>query len=110
MYEEMIITLIKHIKALSGKQSKDLAADLGISANRMSMLTNQGDMKLSTFLRLLEVSGQQMTICPSDGDTVVKLQKKNECNECEYKKIADQINETATVKMDEKTNKLVIEV
>ena len=110
MYKNEIITLIKAIKQKSGKQSRDIAAELGITPNRMSILTNQGDMKLSTFIRLLEVTGQSMEITPTVGGEVIKVSNKNQCNECEYKHIAEQMDDSAVVKMDEKTNKLVIEV
>lgn len=89
MVNEEIVTLIKQIKAASGKQSKDLAADLGISANRMSMLTTQGDMKLSTFIRLLEVSGQVMEIAPSENGEVIRIIGTNRCHKCTYKEMAE---------------------
>jgi hypothetical protein len=71
-------------------------------------MTSQGDMLLSSFIRLLEVSGQEMLIQPSSNGVVVKVQKKNECNECAYKQIAEQVD-SANVHLDE-NKKLVIEV
>jgi len=109
MEREDIVALIKAVKKQSGKMNKDLAADMGVAVTRLSTMTSQGDMLLSSFIRLLEVSGQEMLIQPSSNGVVVKVQKKNECNECAYKQIAEQV-EDAEVKLDEKTNKLVIEV
>jgi predicted transcriptional regulator len=88
--------------------NKDLAADMGVAVTRLSTMTSQGDMLLSSFIRLLEVSGQEMLIQPSSNGVVVKVQKKNECNECAYKQIAEQVD-SANVHLDE-NKKLVIEV
>lgn len=103
-----IVTLIKAVKKQSGKLNKDLAADMGVAVTRLSTMTSQGDMLLSSFIRLLEVSGQEMLIQPSSNGVVVKVQKKNECNECAYKQIAEQVD-SANVHLDE-NKKLVIEV
>lgn len=103
-----IVTLIKAVKKQSGKMNKDLAADMGVAVTRLSTMTSQGDMLLSSFIRLLEVSGQEMLIQPSSNGVVVKVQKKNECNECAYKQIAEQVD-SANVHLDE-NKKLVIEV
>ena len=103
-----IVALIKAVKKQSGKMNKDLAADMGVAVTRLSTMTSQGDMMLSTFIRLLEVSGQEMLIQPSSNGVVVKVQKKNECNECAYKQIAEKVD-SANVHLDE-NKKLVIEV
>lgn len=108
MEREDIVTLIKAVKKQSGKMNKDLAADMGVAVTRLSTMTSQGDMLLSSFIRLLEVSGQEMLIQPSSNGVVVKVQKKNECNECAYKQIAEQVD-SANVHLDE-NKKLVIEV
>ncbi len=108
MEREDIVALIKAVKKQSGKMNKDLAADMGVAVTRLSTMTSQGDMMLSTFIRLLEVSGQEMLIQPSSNGVVVKVQKKNECNECAYKQIAEQVD-SANVHLDE-NKKLVIEV
>lgn len=108
MEREEIVTLIKAVKKQSGKMNKDLAADMGVAVTRLSTMTSQGDMLLSSFIRLLEVSGQEMLIQPSSNGVVVKVQKKNECNECAYKQIAEQVD-SANVHLDE-NKKLVIEV
>lgn len=108
MEREEIVALIKAVKKQSGKMNKDLAADMGVAVTRLSTMTSQGDMLLSTFIRLLEVSGQEMLIQPSSNGVVVKVQKKNECNECAYKQIAEQVD-SANVHLDE-NKKLVIEV
>lgn len=108
MEREEIVALIKAVKKQSGKMNKDLAADMGVAVTRLSTMTSQGDMMLSTFIRLLEVSGQEMLIQPSSNGVVVKVQKKNECNECAYKQIAEQVD-SANVHLDE-NKKLVIEV
>lgn len=107
MEREEIVTLIKAVKKQSGKMNKDLAADMGVAVTRLSTMTSQGDMLLSSFIRLLEVSGQEMLIQPSSNGVVVKVQKKNECNECAYKQIAEQVD-SANVHLDE-NKKLVIE-
>ena len=103
-----IVALIKAVKKQSGKMNKDLAADMGVAVTRLSTMTSQGDMLLSSFIRLLEVSGQEMLIQPSSNGVVVKVQKKNECNECAYKQIAEKVD-SANVHLDE-NKKLVIEV
>lgn len=108
MEREEIVALIKAVKKQSGKLNKDLAADMGVAVTRLSTMTSQGDMLLSSFIRLLEVSGQEMLIQPSSNGVVVKVQKKNECNECAYKQIAEQVD-SANVHLDE-NKKLVIEV
>ncbi len=108
MEREEIVALIKAVKKQSGKMNKDLAADMGVAVTRLSTMTSQGDMLLSSFIRLLEVSGQEMLIQPSSNGVVVKVQKKNECNECAYKQIAEQVD-SANVHLDE-NKKLVIEV
>lgn len=108
MEREEIVALIKAVKKQSGKMNKDLAADMGVAVTRLSTMTSQGDMLLSSFIRLLEVSGQEMLIQPSSNSVVVKVQKKNECNECAYKQIAEQVD-SANVHLDE-NKKLVIEV
>jgi predicted transcriptional regulator len=108
MEREDIVALIKAVKKQSGKMNKDLAADMGVAVTRLSTMTSQGDMLLSSFIRLLEVSGQEMLIQPSSNGVVVKVQKKNECNECAYKQIAEQVD-SANVHLDE-NKKLVIEV
>lgn len=108
MEREEIVTLIKAVKKQSGKMNKDLAADMGVAVTRLSTMTSQGDMLLSSFIRLLEVSGQEMLIQPSSNGVVVKVQKKNECNECAYKQIAEKVD-SANVHLDE-NKKLVIEV
>ena len=108
MEREEIVALIKAVKKQSGKMNKDLAADMGVAVTRLSTMTSQGDMMLSTFIRLLEVSGQEMLIQPSSNGVVVKVQKKNECNECAYKQIAEKVD-SANVHLDE-NKKLVIEV
>lgn len=107
MEREDIVALIKAVKKQSGKMNKDLAADMGVAVTRLSTMTSQGDMLLSSFIRLLEVSGQEMLIQPSSNGVVVKVQKKNECNECAYKQIAEQVD-SANVHLDE-NKKLVIE-
>lgn len=107
MEREEIVALIKAVKKQSGKMNKDLAADMGVAVTRLSTMTSQGDMLLSSFIRLLEVSGQEMLIQPSSNGVVVKVQKKNECNECAYKQIAEQVD-SANVHLDE-NKKLVIE-
>lgn len=107
MEREDIVALIKAVKKQSGKMNKDLAADMGVAVTRLSTMTSQGDMLLSSFIRLLEVSGQEMLIQPSSNGVVVKVQKKNECNECAYKQIAEQVD-SANVHLDE-NRKLVIE-
>jgi transcriptional regulator with XRE-family HTH domain len=109
MEREEIVTLIKAVKSSSGFTNKDLAEKLGISATRLSTITSQGDMMLSTFTRLLEVAGLQMEVSPSVEGAVVRVAKNNKCNECEYKKIAEQVD-SANVHLDEKTKKLVIEI
>ena len=103
-----IVALIKAVKKQSGKMNKDLAADMGVAVTRLSTMTSQGDMLLSSFIRLLEVSGQEMLIQPSSNGVVVKVQKKNECNECAYKQIAEKVD-SANVHLDE-NKKLVIEI
>ncbi len=108
MEREEIVALIKAVKKQSGKMNKDLAADMGVAVTRLSTMTSQGDMLLSSFIRLLEVSGQEMLIQPSSNGVVVKVQKKNECNECAYKQIAEKVD-SANVHLDE-NKKLVIEV
>jgi predicted transcriptional regulator len=108
MEREEIVALIKAVKKQSGKMNKDLAADMGVAVTRLSTMTSQGDMLLSSFIRLLEVSGQEMLIQPSSNGVVVKVQKKNECNECAYKQIAEQVD-SVNVHLDE-NKKLVIEV
>ena len=108
MEREDIVALIKAVKKQSGKMNKDLAADMGVAVTRLSTMTSQGDTLLSSFIRLLEVSGQEMLIQPSSNGVVVKVQKKNECNECAYKQIAEQVD-SANVHLDE-NKKLVIEV
>jgi predicted transcriptional regulator len=108
MEREDIVALIKAVKKQSGKMNKDLAADMGVAVTRLSTMTSQGDMLLSSFIRLLEVSGQEMLIQPSSNGVVVKVQKKNECNECAYKQIAEQVD-SVNVHLDE-NKKLVIEV
>jgi predicted transcriptional regulator len=108
MEREDIVALIKAVKKQSGKMNKDLAADMGVAVTRLSTMTSQGDMLLSSFIRLLEVSGQEMLIQPSSNGVVVKVQKKNECNECAYKQIAEKVD-SANVHLDE-NKKLVIEV
>jgi hypothetical protein len=50
-----------------------------------------------------------MEVSPSVEGAVVRVAKKNKCNECEYKKIAEQVD-SANVHLDEKTKKLVIEI
>ena len=102
MYENEIITLIKTIKQRSGKQSKELATELGISANRMSMLTNQGDMKLSTFIRLLEVSGQCMEIAPMENGEVIRIVGTNRCHKCTYKETAELVYKAAADQLEKK--------
>lgn len=109
MYEEDIKALCKAITKASSKQNKELAAEIGISSVRFSTMLHQGDMKLSSFLRLLEVSGMQMEISPTEGGEIAKLLTKNKCNECAYRHIAEKVD-SAKVHMDEKTKKLVIEV
>lgn len=108
MEREDIVALIKAVKKQSGKMNKDLAADMGVAVTRLSTMTSQGDMLLSSFIHLLEVSGQEMLIQPSSNGVVVKVQKKNECNECAYKQIAEKVD-SANVHLDE-NKKLVIEV
>ena len=108
MEREEIVALIKAVKKQSGKMNKDLAADMGVAVTRLSTMTSQGDMLLSSFIRLLEVSWQEMLIQPSSNGVVVKVQKKNECNECAYKQIAEKVD-SANVHLDE-NKKLVIEV
>lgn len=109
-YKDEIITMVKAIRDASGKQSKELAAEMGIVPIRFSTLLGQGDMKLSTFIRLLEVSGQSIEINPTVNGEVIRIAKKNKCVECPYKLIAEQMDEAACVKIDEQSNKLVIEV
>ena len=99
---EDIVNLIKAIKEQSGKQSKDLAAELGISANRMSMLTNQGDMKLSTFIRLLEVAGQSMEIAPMENGEVIRIVGTNRCHKCTYKETAELVYKAAADQLEKK--------
>ncbi len=107
MEREEIVTLIKAVKRQSGYLNKDLAEKMGIAVTRLSSLTSQGDMKLSTFIRLLEESGQQMEISPSVDGAVVRVAKTNKCNECAYKHIAETVD-SANVRLDE-NKKLVIE-
>lgn len=110
--KEDIIKLVKAIKKNSGYDmpNREIAAKLGITEKRMSTLTNNGDMKLSTFIKILEAANMQMEISPGVEDGVsIRFCARNKCNECAYKHIAEQI-EDAEVKMDEKTNRLVIEV
>lgn len=107
MEREEIVTLIKAVKRQSGYLNKDLAEKMGIAVTRLSSLTSQGDMKLSTFIRLLEESGQQMEISPSVDGAVVRVAKTNKCNECAYKQIAEKVD-SANVHLDE-NKKLVIE-
>ncbi len=107
MEREDIVALIKAVKRQSGYLNKDLAKKMGIAVTRLSSLTSQGDMKLSTFIRLLEESGQQMEISPSVDGAVVRVAKTNKCNECAYKHIAEQVD-SANVRLDE-NRKLVIE-
>ena len=52
MEREEIVTLIKAVKRQSGYLNRDLAKKMGIAVTRLSSLTSQGDMKLSTFIRL----------------------------------------------------------
>ena len=109
MYTEEIKTLCKALTRATDTPNKELAEKIGITPTRFSALIGQGDMKLSSFLKLLEVSGFQMEISPTENGEVAKLLTKNKCNECAYKHIAEQV-EDAEVKLDEKTKKLVIEV
>lgn len=108
--KEDIVTLIKSIKKNSGLSNREIAAKMGITEKRMSTLTSQGDMKLSNFIKLLEITGMQMEISPAIDELVsIRVCQKNKCNECAYKKIAETVD-TADVHLDEQTSRLVIEV
>lgn len=109
--KEDIIKLVKAIKKNSGYDmpNREIAAKLGITEKRMSTLTNNGDMKLSTFIKILEAANMQMEISPGVEDGVsIRFCARNKCNECAYKKIAEQVD-SADVHLDE-TSRLVIEV
>ena len=108
MYTDEIKTLCKALTRATDTPNKELAEKMGITPTRFSALIGQGDMKLSSFLKLLEVSGFQMEISPTENGEIAKLLTKNKCNECAYKKIAEQVD-SADVHLDE-NKKLVIEV
>ena len=107
---EEINTLVKGIVHASGLQQQQISEKMGITPKRFYTLAHQGDMKLSNFIKMLEVSGMQMEISPASEDGVsIRLCGKNKCNECAYKQIAEKVD-TADVHLDEKTSRLVIEV
>jgi hypothetical protein len=108
MYTDEIKRMRKALTRATDTPNKELAEKMGITPTRFSALIGQGDMKLSSFLKLLEVSGFQMEISPTENGEVAKLLTKNKCNECAYKQIAEQVN-SANVHLDE-NKKLVIEV
>ena len=110
--KEDIVRLIKAIKKDSGYEfpNREIAAKLGITEKRLSTLTSQGDMKLSTFIKILEAANMQMEIAPAYEDGVsIRMCKKNKCDECAYRQIAETVD-SADVHLDEQTSRLVIEV
>ncbi len=109
MYNEEIKTLCKAITRACTTPNKELAAKMGITPTRFSALIGQGDLKLSSFIKLLEVCGYQMDVLPTENGDVVHLLNQNKCNECAYKHVAETINDTVTAHLDEETNKVVIE-
>ena len=112
MYDEEIKALVAEIlKETQGKgiTNKSLAEKIGIAPTRFSTLVNQGDMKLSSFLRILEVAGFSLEVKPCINGETIKFLTKNPCLECSYKHLAESMTDIFNVRMDPETNKVIVE-